>query len=100
MYLRPSEAPCKRFRRRVHITLDWSNRQSHRLYEDRRDLRRGLEWREDFMREPAPGQQTRSARSSARSRPSGRKDCPREPFVSGRKRERRSGIRPCGATSS
>ena len=101
MYLRPSEDPVQAVPDpSVHITLDWSNRQSHRLHEDRVVSGAGLEWREGLMRHASARAKTRSARSSARSRPNGRMDCPRELFVSGRNRERRSRARPCRATSS
>lgn len=52
MYLRPSEAPVQAVPEAgVHITLDWANRQSHRLYEDRVTSGAGLEWRDGFMRQ-------------------------------------------------
>ena len=57
MYLRPSEAPVQAVPdASVHITLDWSNRQSHRLYEDR--VISGAVWSGamDSCGRPAPGQ--------------------------------------------
>jgi len=52
MYLRPSEDPVQAVPDAgVHITFDWSNRQSHRLHEDRVTSGAGLEWREGFMRQ-------------------------------------------------
>jgi hypothetical protein len=51
MYLRPSSDPVQALTDpSVHTTLDWSNRQSHRLYEDRVVSSAGLEWREGLMR--------------------------------------------------
>ena len=50
-YLRPSEEPVQAVPDpSVHTTLDWSNRQSHRLYQDRVVSGAGLEWRDGLMR--------------------------------------------------
>ena len=51
MYLRPSADPVQAVPDpSVHATLDWSNRQSHRLHEDRVVSSAGLEWRDGLMR--------------------------------------------------
>jgi len=66
MYLRPSEAPVQAVPdASAHITLDWSNRQSHRLYEDRVTSGADLEWREGFMR-PTSARATDEERSVVR----------------------------------
>ena len=51
MYLRPSADPVQAVPdASVHTTLDWSNRQSHRLHQDRVVSSSGLEWREGLIR--------------------------------------------------
>ena len=51
MYLRPSADPVQAAPEPgLHVTLDWSNRQSHRLHEDRVVSGAGLEWRDGLMR--------------------------------------------------
>ncbi|MEO8259845.1 MAG: hypothetical protein ABI868_21050 [Acidobacteriota bacterium] len=51
MYLRPSATPVQAVPDSgVHATFDWSNRQSHRLFEDGVASGAGLEWRDGLMR--------------------------------------------------
>lgn len=52
MYLRPSATPVQAVPDGgVHTTLDWSNRQSHRLHQDHVVSSEGLEWRDGLMRQ-------------------------------------------------
>jgi hypothetical protein len=51
MYLRPSADPVQAVADPgMHVTLDWSNRQSHRLYQDRVTSGAGLQWNEGLIR--------------------------------------------------
>ena len=85
MYLRPSADPVQAVPDPgVHITLDWSNRQSHRLHEDRVVSGAGLEWRDGLMRHD----QRQGKRRGTLRRPRGR-----DPMGEWIVRENRS--RPC-----